>query len=308
MRLVTAILIGLVVATPLRAQEPVRQQHEHVVKKGDTLWDLAGTYYTNPFRWPTIYEANTVVVEDPHWIYPDEVLRIPGIPGVARAAAGEPTGAAVVRRVAQRPVRTVFYRRPVVEAPQRDRPTLLSEPEAVRLPVKTGEFTSAPFLADPDDLAVFGRYIRPIREGRPGRGKPVSAHPEDELFVSYEGDARPGVGDRFMLVTVGDNVRGAPRGTRIIEPRGMVRVTELAEEVIKVRVEAQFGPVYSDQLMIPVPMFPDFVVEQAEPVEFDIYGRILGFMEEQPLYSRSDLGFIDLGSEDGVKVGDLFHA
>ena len=38
---------------------------KHVVKKGDTLWDLAQYYLKDPFRWPEIFRRNTDVVENP---------------------------------------------------------------------------------------------------------------------------------------------------------------------------------------------------------------------------------------------------
>src|SRR3954469_10218518 len=59
-------------STPLAADEV-----EHVVKKGDTLWDLARTYLKDPFKWPEVFSRNSDIVEDAHWIYPGENIRIP---------------------------------------------------------------------------------------------------------------------------------------------------------------------------------------------------------------------------------------
>ena len=34
------------------------------MKTGDTLWDIARLYLSDPFLWPEIYRLNTAVVED----------------------------------------------------------------------------------------------------------------------------------------------------------------------------------------------------------------------------------------------------
>ncbi len=59
-------------STPLAADEV-----EHVVKKGDTLWDIAKEYLKDPFKWPEVFRRNSDIVENPHWIYPGENIRIP---------------------------------------------------------------------------------------------------------------------------------------------------------------------------------------------------------------------------------------
>jgi peptidoglycan hydrolase CwlO-like protein len=44
------------------------------IKKGDTLWDLAGKYYKNPFKWRRFKKFN--YISNPHLIYPGEKLAI----------------------------------------------------------------------------------------------------------------------------------------------------------------------------------------------------------------------------------------
>jgi hypothetical protein len=309
MRVVTASLIGLLVATPLLGQEPEQQDRDHVVRRGDTLWDLAGFYLQNPFRWPLIYQANTSVVEDPHWIYPREVLRIPGLTLAMDAARRDrmPVAAVQMTQPMDRPLRSVFYREPV--QPPTDRPTLLSEPDRTPVPVRPGEFVSAEFIADPADLLVYGRTIRPVREVSTVGGIPTSAHPQDEIYVGYRTRDLPRVGERLLVVAPGRRIYGELSSPRIIHPTAVVEVLELSTEVMIARVIDQFGAVHPDQLVIPLDMYPDFRGMVAEPVESpDIAGRMIGFADEQPIYRITDRAFIDLGREHGVQVGDVFTA
>lgn len=51
----------------------------YTVVKGDTLWDLSGKYYKNPFLWGKIYNANFRTVANPDLINPKDELIIPDI-------------------------------------------------------------------------------------------------------------------------------------------------------------------------------------------------------------------------------------
>jgi hypothetical protein len=45
----------------------------YLIRNGDTLWDLAGRFYGDPYLWPQIWEQNRYI-EDAHWIYPGDPL------------------------------------------------------------------------------------------------------------------------------------------------------------------------------------------------------------------------------------------
>jgi hypothetical protein len=48
----------------------------HIVQPGDTLWDISDAYLGTPWVWPSIWQDNTVEVENPHRIYPNERIWI----------------------------------------------------------------------------------------------------------------------------------------------------------------------------------------------------------------------------------------
>lgn len=47
----------------------------YTVERGDTLWDITGRFYGNPYEWPRVWSYNPEVT-NPHWIYPLDRLRL----------------------------------------------------------------------------------------------------------------------------------------------------------------------------------------------------------------------------------------
>ncbi|MDJ0840908.1 MAG: LysM domain-containing protein [Acidobacteriota bacterium] len=71
----------------------------HIIEDGDTLWDLAGRYLSDPLLWPQIYQANDYI-KDPNLIYPGDPLILDvGVVvddttiGESVTASEDPTGA-----------------------------------------------------------------------------------------------------------------------------------------------------------------------------------------------------------------------
>ncbi len=66
----------------------------YIVQKGDTLWDISSEFLRDPWYWPEIWFKNPQI-ENPHLIYPGDILAIIYIDGqkrvqlVSRGADGE---------------------------------------------------------------------------------------------------------------------------------------------------------------------------------------------------------------------------
>ena len=73
----TMLAVALLTVASFAAAVELRGDHPdtYVVKRGDTLWDIAGRFLQRPWLWPEIWQANPQV-KNPHLIYPGDVLSL----------------------------------------------------------------------------------------------------------------------------------------------------------------------------------------------------------------------------------------
>ena len=78
------LAVALLTVATFAAAVELRGDHPdtYVVKRGDTLWDIAGRFLQRPWLWPEIWQANPQV-KNPHLIYPGDVLSLAYLDRVA---------------------------------------------------------------------------------------------------------------------------------------------------------------------------------------------------------------------------------
>lgn len=94
------ILMGMLLTLPALGQAAATQGSKlirsdaplkYTVKKGDTLWDLAGYFLKDPFLWPKIWDTNSDIA-NPHLIYPGQTLYLIWVNGRPLLSTRPPAG------------------------------------------------------------------------------------------------------------------------------------------------------------------------------------------------------------------------
>jgi LysM repeat protein len=285
---------------------------KHVVKKGDTLWDLAQYYLKDPFRWPEIFRRNTDVVENPHWIYPGEVIRIWGTEVKPEALARADSAGMVVSHVV---TRSVPQQQQGVSGGRSDL-TVFASPmsrAAAELQrdvigrsrgggVRRGEVEAAPYTDRGGGPRGAGRLVASV--DRPGiKASIVESRYQlnDYLYVDLPRGATPQIGDSYMSFVLGTDLGGYGQ---VIKPTGILRVESLpAGQRPVLRIVKQFDAIWLDQPLIAAPDIsaPTGVIA---PVEGGSRGKVIFVPDEPVLPSIGHYVIISQNASSGVAVGD----
>jgi LysM repeat protein len=297
--------------TVIPAAAPAEGEVTHVVKKGDTLWDIARAYLKDPFRWPEVFRRNTDVVENPHWIYPGEVIRIPQSEVRAEvlerlAAKPAPPAAAPVATapVATALEPTVFSTRPALVSDRLQSNGQVLGRELAGS-VRVGEVEAAPFADRQGGPHGAGRLAAAYdRPGIQAKASDQRFQLQDPIFVELPSGHPASVGDRYVAYVLGPMLGDE---SQLMIPTAIVRVENVQPgELTLARIVRQFGDIRLDQLLAPLESAVPSATMTRMPVSDGLTAHVLWVHEDPVLPSTQS--YVVLTRETGldVQVGDLF--
>ncbi len=315
-RSAAAILAVLILPSFASAQQqPVGT---HTVVDDDTLWDLAQFYYQDPYQWRVIWEANRDSIADPNLIYPNEVFVIPGLPGQAVAAAPEPAPepepepTPTIAPMQQPPgvpsdlvqfgfrqarpaeqVRTIFY-----EDTAAQRSGVVRGREVAYSAVTRDAVYSAPWLVRPGNQVMSTGSIAGF--ATPGtRASTIRSF--DRILIDMPAPAR--VGAELQLFRV---ERTIPLVGEVVVPTGVATVESIGGSGVVAVVTKEYRRVQPGDLVGPLPSYTLQPGQLAREVSGGSEAMIMGVAGRQEVNNLGHIVFLDLGSDDGIVIGDEF--
>ncbi len=190
----------------------------HLVRRGDTLWDICGHYFENPYQWPRIWSYNAQI-QNPHWIYPGDQVKL------RQGISNEPItptprgGASLVDRRRQVPNDTVFLRN-----------MGYIEDEAADWGEISGSREDKMFLADFDEvyLRVVGDHevkigqeltvYRPVKAEGAGRMVQIQGTVRIDQWNAKERIARARIVETLDTIERGARIGPVPRRFEVVAP------------------------------------------------------------------------------------------
>lgn len=239
----------------------------HVVRTGDTLWDICFYYFNNPWEWPKIWSYNPQIT-NPHWIYPGDLVRL--LPrGMFVNNTPEPD--AKPDPVTDR----------VVPAPARK----------LEVGIKQVAFVQK---ADLDKSVTIDGAVD--EKELLGDG--------DSVYLSYPEGHPPQVGQRYSIYMPGKSVKNGSTDygsyVRVIGTLEVVSVKQdkRARGVIlqanrEIQRGAKVGPLIKTYKNVP-PVLPTV----------DAQGPIVGLIAHDELIGDGELVFVGVTKKQGVQVGN----
>ncbi len=256
---------------PLSADAP----DEYVVKVGDTLWDIAAAFLRDPWFWPEIWYVNPDI-ENPHLIYPGDVLGLVYIDGRPRVT----------------PIRASTYR---------------LSPQA-RITPLTQAVTSIPYSAVSAFLSSGQVLEKNQLDDLPYllevRGDHMMAAAGNEIYV--RGNGNDVLGSRYNVVHVGDALYD-PDDNRLIGYQGIFvgegTLRRLGDPATVALTDTSQEAVRGDLLVPETAEVPLSFYPRTPSSRID--GRIIHVVGGVTQIGQYQVVVLNRGTSHGLAVGDV---
>ncbi len=293
---------------------------EYTIIKGDTLWDLSQKFLNNPWYWPKIWSLNPSI-ENPHWIYPGNKLRIVPGEGGAQAPAqvqAEPqpgvdaNAAAAAEAPAEPPVSAEEATTSVTPPASADLEVVnRNSKESTNNSVSvSGKLAFSPpsvltvratGLVAPEDITNAGRLDASFEE------KEMLAT-FDTAYVDFKNEAPVKSGDKLLIFRPVGSIMNPVTHEKVAEQTvtaGVAKVLSVSGTQATVQVERTFEEIGRGDLVRP--WTPQEKRIAPKPNTNDVKGIIVQAVNSGlSTFGESHEVFINKGSADGVQEGNTF--
>jgi hypothetical protein len=247
----------------------------YVVKKGDTLWGISGTFLKDPWQWPKVWKMNRAEIKNPHLIYPGDVV-------VLDMSSGNPEFKLLRQTVTLEPG--------VVEEPLEKEAIYTIPPNVI------GPFLSQPLLIEKGELDNAPRIVG-VQDNRlilsPGTRVYINnLEDNDKTFwnIYRPGDALIDPDTKELL------------GTEAIY-LGDARITKFGKPASGNIVKAKEEIFTKDRLVVASEGFKESFIPHAP--ETDVRGRILRIYGGVAEAGPETVVSINLGKQNGIEDGHV---
>ncbi len=275
--LIAVLMLGA--GAPLAAEPAPDAPSRYVVRPGDTLWDIAGRFLRDPWRWSEVWQANPGI-DDPNRIYPGDVLEL---------VLDE--GGSVIRRV------SVAGPRPVRLSPQVRTEALQSPIPVIRAGI-IAPFLTQPYVADSDAIKQ-SSYVIGFPEEH------IVAGVRDSVYVRKIMTSET---QQFQVLRPNDPLRDPDSNELLGYQVEFVAnaVLERPGDPAKLQITRMEREVAIGDRVIPAgpeSVLADFL---PRPAPSGVRGRILAVTNGVSQIGRYDVVILNRGARDGLMPGHVF--
>ncbi|MBA3391615.1 MAG: LysM peptidoglycan-binding domain-containing protein [Deltaproteobacteria bacterium] len=240
----------------------------HVVRKGDTLWDISFFYFNDPWQWPKVWSYNAQIT-NPHWIYPGDLVRLLPRGMFVQAGGGSPDD------------------RPDGGGAQRPNDPVPAPATRTTVAIQTTAFVEK---ADLDQSIVI--------DGAVDEKELLTAG--DQVYLAYPKNKTPQVGKRYSIYDPGRQVKGFGAYVKLLGTVEVLSVKEdkrargvITDANYEIERGAKVGPLVKEFRNVP-----------PVPSKVDAQGQIIAMLTHDQLIGQGEIVFVTLGKGSGIEVGN----